>query len=113
MRRQRLRHSSQQANEHWRISTALRMMLWTSWLDGREPQPTTEIVALYERSQAIETKITNTLAQMDQAAAKMAEISKLVKAVQMNSVSLCFTRIWRSYLTFVGRRTCILFPTSK
>ena len=83
------------------------------WLDGCEPQPTTEIVALYERSQAIETKITNTLAQMDQAAAKMAEISKLVKAVQMNSVSLCFTHIWRSCLTFVGRRTCILFPTSK
>ncbi len=30
------------------------------WLDGLEPQPTTEIVALYERSQAIDAKITNT-----------------------------------------------------
>jgi hypothetical protein len=44
------------------------------WLDGLEPQPTTEMIALYEKSQAIESKITNTLAQMDQTAAKMAEI---------------------------------------
>ena len=68
------------------------------WLDGREPQPTAEIVALYERSQAIETNITNTLAQMGQAAAKMAEIRKLVKAVQTNSVS----RLLYSHLAFVS-----------
>ena len=57
------------------------------WLDGCEPQPTTEIVALYETSQAIETKITNTLAQMDQATAMIAEVNKLVKTGQTNSVS--------------------------
>ena len=68
------------------------------WLDSREPQPTTEIVSLYERSQAIETKITNALAQMDQAASKVAEISKLVKAVQMNSVS----HLLSSHLAFVS-----------
>ena len=55
------------------------------WLDGLEPQPTTEIVALYEKSQTIETKITNTLAQMDQAAAKMAEITRLMEKLRMNS----------------------------
>ena len=57
------------------------------WLDGREPQPTTEIVALYETSQAIETKIPNTIAQMDQVVAIIAEVNNLVKAVQTNSVS--------------------------
>ena len=68
------------------------------WLDGREPQPTTEIVALYETSQAIKTKITNTLAQMNQAAVMIAEVNKLVKAVQTNSVS----PLLYSHLAFLG-----------
>jgi hypothetical protein len=55
------------------------------WLDGLEPQPTTEIVALYEKSQAIEVKITNTLAQMNQAAATMAEINELMRVYQKKS----------------------------
>jgi hypothetical protein len=49
------------------------------WLDGLEPQPTREIVDLYEKSQEIEAKITNTLAQMDQAAAKMGKIKELMR----------------------------------
>jgi len=84
------------------------------WLDGLEPQPTTEIVALYEKSHAIESKITNTLAQMDQASAKMAEINKLIEGLQKKSAvsfSPCF--IWRTILMLVGRRTLTLFPTSK
>ena len=56
-----------------------------NWLDCLEPQPTTEIVALYEKSQAIDAKITNTLAQMDQAAAKMAEIKKLMEELHRKS----------------------------
>ena len=55
------------------------------WLDGLEPQPTTAIVALYERSQAIDAKITNTLAQMDQAAGKIAEINKLMEQLHRKS----------------------------
>ena len=56
------------------------------WLDGLEPQPTTEIIALYEKSQTIAAKITNTLAQMDQTAAKMAEIKELMEKSQTKSV---------------------------
>lgn len=52
------------------------------WLDNLEPQPTTEIVTLYERSQAIEVKITNTLAQVRQASDKRAEIDKLMRKYQ-------------------------------
>jgi myosin heavy subunit len=55
------------------------------WLDGLTPQPTTEIVSLYEKSQAIGAKITNTLAQMDQASAKKAEIDKLITALKKDS----------------------------
>lgn len=38
------------------------------WLDGLAPQPTTDILSLYEQSQRIETEIANTLAVMRQAA---------------------------------------------
>jgi len=55
------------------------------WLDGLEPQSTKEILALYEQSQAIEVKITDTFAQMDQQAAKMAEINKLMEELQKKS----------------------------
>ena len=55
------------------------------WLDGLGPQPTTEIVYLYDLSQSIEALITNTLAQMDQAAAKKVEIDKLMIALKNNS----------------------------
>ena len=55
------------------------------WLDGLGPQPTTEIVYLYNLSQSIEAMITNTLAQMDQAAAKKVEIDKLMSELKSNS----------------------------
>ncbi len=46
-----------------------------------EPQPTTEIIALYEKSQDNVSKITSTLAQKGQAASKMAEIKNLMEDV--------------------------------
>ena len=75
------------------------------WLDDLEPQPTTGIVALYEMSQAIETKIANTLAQMDQAAATITEVNKLVKTVQTNSVSpLLYSHLAFLCMSNVGAR---------
>ena len=69
------------------------------WLDRLEPQPTTEIVYLYNLSQSIEAMITNTLAQMDQAAAKKVEIEQLMIALKSNSyVSYSPTRTWGSIL---------------
>ena len=55
------------------------------WLDVLEPQPTMEIVVLYEVSQDIESMITNTLAQIDQAAAKILEVDKLMAAFKNNT----------------------------
>ena len=72
---------------------ALRMLVdLFDWLDHCDPQPTTEIVSLYEMSQTIEANITNTLARRDQAAAKSAEIKKLMNAHDKDSavsVSRC------------------------
>jgi len=56
------------------------------WLDGLKSQPTTEIVCLYNMAQSIEAMITNTLAQMDQAATKKAEIDRLMAALQNDSM---------------------------
>jgi hypothetical protein len=66
---------------------ALELMLVTlfDWLDGLQPQPTTEIVYLYDMSQTIEAMITNTLAQMEQAAAKKVEIERLMADLETNS----------------------------
>ena len=65
---------------------ALQMMVKLfDWLDRLEPQPTVEIVWLYEISQDIEAKITNTLAQVDQAAARTGEIYQLMLILKKNS----------------------------
>ena len=55
------------------------------WLDGLKPQPTTDILTLYEKSQAIATMITDTIAQLDQATTKKSEIDKHVNAFKKNS----------------------------
>ena len=55
------------------------------WLDACKPQPTTEIVYLYEMSQDIEAAITDTLAQIDQGGAKKVEIDKLMADLKHSS----------------------------
>ena len=61
------------------------LVLLFDWLDKCKPQPTMEIVYLYEMSQEIEATITDTLAQIDQGAAKKVEIDKLMAALKNNS----------------------------
>jgi hypothetical protein len=61
------------------------------WLDGRKPQPTTDILALYEQSQNIESNIINTLAQVDQATTKKEEIEMYMQELQRD------TSVRRSY----------------
>ena len=55
------------------------------WLDYCKPQPTTEIVYLYEMSQEIEVAITDTLAQIGQGAARKVEIDKLMADLKHGS----------------------------
>jgi len=75
------------------------------WLDGLGSQPTTEIVCLYNMAQSIEAMITNTLAQMDQAATKKAGIDKLVDALQNDStVSSSPSSYLTPNLMLVGHR---------
>jgi len=52
------------------------------WLDGLELQPMKEITTLYKKSQDIESKVTDTLTQMNQAVTKMAEIKKLIEVLR-------------------------------
>ena len=65
---------------------ALEMLVkFFDWLDRLEPQPTNEIVRLYGMSQDIEAMITDTLAQMDQAASKKVEIDNLMVALRITT----------------------------
>ncbi|THU98456.1 hypothetical protein K435DRAFT_795647 [Dendrothele bispora CBS 962.96] len=52
------------------------------WLDGLPAQPTKEILSLYELAQQVEIQISNTLAQMDQAALKKQDIEKVMKELE-------------------------------
>ena len=51
------------------------------WLDSREVQPTKDILLLYEQSQAIEKKIRNALAQMQQANIKRNDLEKITRDI--------------------------------
>ena len=63
---------------------ALEMLVnFFDWLDDLEPQPTMDIINLYEMSQAIEAFNPNILAQ-DLAVAKKAEIDKLITMIKKN-----------------------------
>ena len=85
---------------------ALEMMVKLfDWLDRLEPQPTVEIVRLYEISQDIEAKITNTLAQVDQAAARTGEINQLMLILKKTSeVSSSDFSYLKLNVVFVGHR---------
>jgi hypothetical protein len=58
------------------------------WLDGLAPQPTRDILDLYQQSQNIETKMQNILSKMDQSAQKKRELENtLVELESTESVS--------------------------
>jgi len=59
------------------------------WLYGLEPQPTNEITTLYKKSQDIESKVTDTLFQMNQAATKTVEIKRLMEKLS-NGTAVSF-----------------------
>ena len=63
------------------------------WLDGLAPQPTKEIVNLYNLSQEIESTIADALAQMDQAAAKKDEINRLMDNPTVSSSPFSYVRL--------------------
>jgi hypothetical protein len=80
------------------------------WLVGLEPQSTKEIVSLDEDSQAIEAKVTNVLAEMNQAVTMAAKIEEQKRKLQMASTvrfSIC-----RPNHILIGRRTWRHAPTS-
>ena len=80
------------------------------WLDGRRPQPTTEVVYLYNLSQNIEAMITDAVAEIDQAATKKAEIDKLIVAPKNNpevSFSPC-SRLGFNLISFDIGHGCFL-----
>ena len=74
---------------------ALEMLVdLVDWLGGLEPQPTTEIVDLYKKSCAIESKITHALIQKARVSTKMAEIKNLKEELQKKSAVSFSSRLY-------------------
>ncbi len=80
-RKKEIKDSVKRAEEN-ALETSVKLF---DWLDGLEPQPTTEIIATYKKSEDIESRITSTLAQMGQAATTMAEIRNLMEDLRKKS----------------------------
>ena len=60
------------------------------WLHDCEPQPTRDILVLYEKIQRIETSVQNALARMRQAKGKKDKLKKIRKDIEKaNVVSMC------------------------
>ena len=76
------------------------------WLNSLEPQSITGIVSLFENSYAIEAKITDVLAQMNQVAMMEAKIEERMEKVQrVLAVSSRFVCISRLNDMLIGRRS--------
>ncbi|KAF9255389.1 hypothetical protein L218DRAFT_937744 [Marasmius fiardii PR-910] len=52
------------------------------WVDQRPPQPTKDIITLYEQSQSIEKNMVNAFAQLQQAGEKKRELEELKKRLE-------------------------------
>lgn len=71
------------------------------WLDGLKPQPTTDIMSLYDQSQEIETEIANTLAIMRQAAKTDKELDKVQRQLDGAKVDM---KTYEKYEDVVNRK---------
>jgi hypothetical protein len=65
------------------------MVRFFDWLDDLKPQPTTDILTLFNKSQTIQQKISDTVSQMAQAQDKSEEIKRLIRQIEFGqAVSL-------------------------
>ncbi|KAJ6506122.1 hypothetical protein DFH09DRAFT_943318, partial [Mycena vulgaris] len=71
------------ASEATALQTIVRFF---DWLDDLKPQPTTDILTLFNKSQTIQQKICDTVSQMAQAQDKSEEIKRLIRQIECHSI---------------------------
>ncbi|KAJ7750688.1 hypothetical protein DFH07DRAFT_1034072 [Mycena maculata] len=80
------------------------MVRFFDWLDDLKPQPTTDILTLFNKSQTIQQQISNTISQMAQAQDKSEEIKRLIRQIEFGQADIDVyskfeqsveTKIWR------------------
>ncbi|KAJ7782155.1 hypothetical protein B0H14DRAFT_3585460 [Mycena olivaceomarginata] len=86
-------------------AVALRNMVRLfDWLDDLKPQPTTDILTLFNKSQSIQEQINDTISQMAQAQDKSEEIKRLIRQIEFGQADIDVyskfeqsveTKIWR------------------
>ncbi|KAM6499740.1 hypothetical protein JOM56_005248 [Amanita muscaria] len=86
------------------------------WLDTLVPQPTTDILRLYGKTQEIEQKIFHYLAHASQLAIKETELKRVIKDLDVTKSSrekyqhyqrIITNKIWVQYPTSTGNATCL------
>ncbi|KAJ7825753.1 hypothetical protein B0H14DRAFT_2819458 [Mycena olivaceomarginata] len=89
------------ASEAAALQTMVRIF---DWLDDLKPQPTTDILTLFIKSQTIQQQISDTASQMAQAQAKSEEIKRLIRQIEYGRADIDVyskfeksieTKIWR------------------
>ncbi|KAJ7729478.1 hypothetical protein B0H16DRAFT_1775960 [Mycena metata] len=79
------------------------MVRFFDWLDTLKPQPTADILNLFEKSQTIQQRISNTISRWTQTEEKSTEIKKLIRQIEHGKADIDVyskfeqtvqTRIW-------------------
>ncbi|KAF8320497.1 hypothetical protein DL93DRAFT_2224834 [Clavulina sp. PMI_390] len=58
------------------------------WLDELAPEPTSDIVNLFDKSQNIERQISDILVEIERAGMKMIEIDRIMRAIKFNTAEM-------------------------
>ncbi|KAF9255382.1 hypothetical protein L218DRAFT_1081876 [Marasmius fiardii PR-910] len=77
------------------------------WIDQCSPQPTRDIISLYEQSQAIEKNIVDALAQLQYAAGKKRELEELKKQLEKANSDV---DMFKNFETIMSRKRYIQKP---
>ncbi|KAJ7247818.1 hypothetical protein C8J57DRAFT_1359008 [Mycena rebaudengoi] len=64
------------------------MVRFFDWLDDLKPQPTTDILTLFNKSQTIQQQISDTVSQMAQAQDKSEEIKRLIRQIESGQADI-------------------------
>ncbi|KIL58586.1 hypothetical protein M378DRAFT_15433 [Amanita muscaria Koide BX008] len=109
--------SEWKAEIHQKHQKALRTLASLfDWLDTLVPQPTTDIVRLYGKTQEIEQKIFHYLAHAGQLTIKETELKRIIKDLDVTKSSkekhqhyqrIIKNKIWVQYPTPTGSATCL------
>ncbi|KIP03094.1 hypothetical protein PHLGIDRAFT_256134 [Phlebiopsis gigantea 11061_1 CR5-6] len=101
---QRLRHSVQRG-EADALQTLVEIF---DWLDGREAQPTKDILSLYEQTQMIESNIADVLSRIRSSEETRKKLSDIEADIDKANVTM---RTYKSFESVIKQKVLVQVPT--